>query len=253
MYFDTHAHYDDEAFEADRDALLSSLPDRGVGLIVNPGQNAPSSLSAMALAEKYPHVYAAVGWHPHEADSFDGESPARIRAWARNDRVVAIGEIGLDYHYDFSPRETQKRVLEAQLSLAEELDMPVIVHDREAHGDILEIVRRHPGVRGVFHCWSGSPDMAAELFKRGWYLSFTGSITFPHARKGLETIAIAPLERIMLETDAPYLSPVPHRGKRNDSTNLPYIAAAVAAVRGLGVEEVAALTWENGRRFFGLR
>jgi TatD DNase family protein len=252
MYFDTHAHYDDEAFEADREALLSSLPDRGVGLVVNPGQNAPSSAAAMALAERFSHIFAAVGWHPHEADSFGAESLTLLREWTKRDRVVAIGEIGLDYHYDFSPRETQKRVFEAQLALAEELHIPVVVHDREAHGDILEIVRRHPGAWGVFHCWSGSPEMAGELFKLGWYLSFTGSVTFPHARKGLETIAMAPMDRIMLETDAPYLSPVPFRGKRNDSTRLPYIAAAVADVKGLGTEEVASLTWENGKRFFGI-
>jgi TatD DNase family protein len=252
MYFDTHAHYDDEAFDADRDELLASLPARGVSLVVNPATNARSAEMALSLAERHPHVFAAVGWHPHEADSFDKESSSRIRAWVQREKTVAIGEIGLDYHYDFSPRETQRRVFEEQLDLAEELNLPVIVHDREAHGDIMDIVRRHSRVRGVFHCWSGSPEMAAELFRLGWYLSFTGSITFKNARRGLETLAAAPADRIMLETDAPYLAPTPRRGQRNDCTLLPFIAAVAAGARCMGTEELAALTMENGRRFFGL-
>ena len=252
MYFDTHAHYDDEAFDADRDELLASLPSRGVALVVNPGQDRRASEAAIALSMRHTHVWAAVGWHPHEANHYGGESAARIRAWAQNEKVVAVGEIGLDYHYDFSPRDVQRRVFEEQLALAEELNLPAIVHDREAHGDSLEIVRRHPGARGVFHCWSGSPEMAAELFSLGWYLSFTGSITFKNARKGLETVAMAPADRIMLETDAPYLAPVPLRGKRCDSAMLPYVAAAIAGARGVTVAEIEALTWENGRRFFGI-
>jgi TatD DNase family protein len=252
MYFDTHAHYDDEAFDGDRDELLASLPARGVSLVVNPATDARSAEAALSLAARHAHVYAAVGWHPHEADSFDEESPARIRLWAQEEKTVAVGEIGLDYHYDFSPRETQRRVFETQLDLAEELGLPVVVHDREAHGDIMDIVRRHPGVRGVFHCWSGSPEMAAELFRLGWYLSFTGSITFKNARWGLLTLAAAPADRIMLETDAPYLAPTPRRGQRNDSTLLPYIAEAAARARGMETEEMAALTMANGRRFFGL-
>jgi TatD DNase family protein len=252
MYFDTHAHYDDEAFDADRDELLASLPARGVSLVVNPATDARSAEVALSLAGRHPHVFAAVGWHPHEADSFNAESSARIRSWAQREKTVAVGEIGLDYHYDFSPRETQRRVFEAQLDLAEELGLPVIVHDREAHGDIMDIVRRHPRVRGVFHCWSGSPEMAAELFRRGWYLSFTGSITFKNARRGLETLAAAPADKIMLETDAPYLAPTPRRGQRNDSTLLPLIAEAAARARGMDLEAMAALTMENGRRFFGL-
>ena len=252
MYFDTHAHYDDEAFDADRDELLQSLPSRGVDLVVNPGQDAETSEAAVSIAARYAHVRAAVGWHPHRADAYDGASEAFLRALAGHERVVAIGEIGLDYHYDFSPRDVQRRVLEAQLTLAEELGLPAILHDREAHGDMMEIIRRHPQARGVFHCWSGSPDMAAELFRRGWYLSFTGAITFKNNRQGRETVAMAPPDRIMLETDAPYLAPVPHRGKRCDSTLLPYIAEVMAEVRGITVPALAALTCENGRRLFGI-
>jgi len=253
MYFDSHAHYDDEAFDADRDELLAALPEHGVGLVVIPGQNQSASEAAISLAERHPHVYAAVGWHPHEADSFPEDGIDRMRRWAEHPKVVALGEMGLDYHYDFSPRDVQRRVLEEQLYLAEELRMPVVMHDREAHGDMLDIVRRHPAVQGVFHCWSGSPEMAEELLSLGWYISFTGSITFKNNRRGLETVALMPDDRFMLETDAPYLTPVPHRGKRNDSTFLPFVARTVAEVRGYTVEQVERLSWENGKRFYGIK
>ena len=252
MYFDTHAHYDDEAFDADREEVLASLPERGVGLVVIPGQDLTASEKAIELAERYPHVYAAVGWHPHEADSFPENGTELMRRWAEHPKVVALGEMGLDYHYDFSPRDVQRRVLEEQLVLAEELRMPVIIHDREAHGDMLDIIRSHPDVRGVIHCWSGSPEMAEELLSRGWYISFTGSVTFKNNRRGLETVALMPDDRFMLETDAPYLAPVPHRGKRNDSTLLSFVAAAVAQVKGYSLEKVEQLAWENGKRFYGI-
>ena len=251
-YFDTHAHYDDEAFDPDREALLESLPEQGVTLVVDPGCDGKSSQAAAALAERYAHVYAAVGWHPHEADSFDEAGEALLRQLAARDKVVAIGEIGLDYHYDFSPREQQMKVFRRQMELAEELDLPVVIHDREAHGDCMEVVRAFPRVRGVFHCYSGSPEMAAELISLGWYLGFTGAITFKNARRALETIRAIPPERILIETDAPYLAPVPCRGKRNDSRLLPHIARTVADCRGITLEQAAALTMENGRRFFGI-
>jgi TatD DNase family protein len=250
MYFDTHAHYDDETFDQDREALVASLPAQGISLVMNPGSDKRSSLAAIALSRRYDHVYAAVGWHPHEADSFDGEGPALLRQWARETKVRAIGEIGLDYYYDFSPREQQIAVFNSQMELAEELGLPVIIHDRDAHGDCMEVIRRFPNVRGVFHCYSGSVEMAREVLDMGWYLSFTGAITFKNARKALETIAMMPAERMMLETDSPYLAPVPNRGKRNDSRNLPLIAQVVANIRGMTVPEVAALTLENGCRFF---
>lgn len=253
MYFDTHAHYDSEAFDEDRDLLLKSLPERGVDLVVNPGSDAKSSAHSIELAERYSHIYAAVGWHPHEADSFGENSIEQLRTWLQHGKVVAIGEIGLDYHYDFSPREQQRTVFRAQMQLAEELNVPVIVHDRDAHADSMEIVRAFPQVLGVFHCYSGSAEMAKELLNLGWYLSFTGAITFKNARKALETIECAPMDRIMIETDSPYLTPVPNRGKRNDSTQLPYIAQVIADIKGISLEEAAKVTMENGRRFFGIQ
>lgn len=252
MFFDTHAHYDDEAFNEDRFALLHSMLENGVDLIVNPGCDRQSSLSAMAFAEKYTYVYAAVGWHPQAAGEWNEQSPDLIREWAKKEKTVAIGEIGLDYHYEDYPRDVQKAVFEQQLRLASELNLPVIIHDRDAHGDCMELIRQFDGLRGVFHCYSGSPEMAKELLDKGWYLSFTGAITFKNARKALETIEMMPMDRIMIETDSPYLTPVPHRGKRNNSTMLPYIAETIGKIRGLSTEEVAAITMENGKRFFGI-
>lgn len=253
MYFDTHAHYDDARFDDDRDELLGKMPKNGVELIVNPGCDEGSSRAAMDFAGRYDFVYAAVGWHPENADSFDGGSLDMLREWAREPKVVAIGEIGLDYYYgDGADRETQKRVFYAQLELARELGLPVIVHDREAHADCFEAVRAFPGLRGVFHCYSGSAEMARQLLELGWFLSFTGAVTFKNARRALEAIEVCPMDRLMLETDSPYLAPVPHRGHRNDSTLLPFVAETVARVKGLSVEEVAAVTMENGKRFFGI-
>ncbi|MBS1401696.1 MAG: TatD family hydrolase [Oscillospiraceae bacterium] len=253
MYFDTHAHYDSSKFDADRDAVLRALPESGVTLVVDPGDNAERSGRAVALAQQYPHVYAAVGWHPEEAESWDENSLPAIRELAKRPKVCAIGEIGLDYYWDTTYRERQKEMFRAQIELALELDLPVIVHDREAHGDSLEIVRDYPALRGVFHCFSGSVEMAKELLRRGWYLGFDGPITYKNAVRALEVIRICPMERILLETDSPYLAPVPNRGKRNDSRNLPYIAATVARIRDVSVEAVAAQTMENGKQLFGIR
>lgn len=252
MFFDTHAHYDDERFDDDRHELLGSMPNEGVELILNPGCDGPSSAAAVSMAERWDHVYAAVGWHPHEADAFNEESAALIRRLAAHPRVKAIGEIGLDYYYDTCPRQQQREVFAAQLGLAGELGLPVIIHDRDAHGDCMEIIGDRSQVTGVFHCYSGSAEMARRILDMGWYLSFTGAITFKNARKALETIEICPLDRIMIETDSPYLTPVPHRGKRNDSRMLPYVAQVIADVKGISVEEAACVTLENGKRFFGI-
>ena len=252
MFFDTHAHYDDESFDQDRHELLAKMPDSGVGLILDPGCDEASSLRAMTYAEMYPYVYAAVGWHPQQCSSFDSESPDKIRNWARNEKVRAIGEIGLDYYYDYTPVEMQREVFAAQMGLAQELGLPVIVHDRDAHGDSMDIVRAFPGVRGVFHCYSGSAEMARQLLDLGWDLSFTGAITFKNARRAIETIEMCPMDRIMIETDSPYLTPVPFRGRRNDSRMLIYIAEKIAQVKGLSTAEVERLSYENGRRFFGI-
>ena len=249
--FDTHAHYDADAFDADRLELLASMPGRGVELILNPGCDVPSSRAAVELAERFPFVYAAVGVHPEECGGWTGGELEALRELARRPKVRAIGEIGLDYYWEENPpRELQKEVLHAQLELAEELDLPVIIHDREAHGDCLEIVRAHPKVTGVYHCYSGSLEDAKVLVKLGWMLSFTGSITFKNARKAPEVIAWLPMDRIMVETDSPYLTPVPYRGKRNDSGYVRLVAEKIAAIKGLDPEEVARITLENGRRFF---
>lgn len=253
MLFDTHAHYDDERFDGDREALLAGMPEKNVGLIVNPGCDISSSRTAVALAESFDFVYAAVGIHPENCGDFEPSMIDRLRQMAKNPRVVAIGEIGLDYYWaENPPRGLQQEVLRRQLRLAEELGLPVIIHDRDAHGDTLEIVREFPRVRGVFHCFAGSAEMARELIKMGWMLSFNGAVTFKNAKKAPEVIAAVPLEKLMIETDAPYLTPVPHRGERNDSSYVRLVAEKIAQIKGLTPEEVEKATWENGRRFFGV-
>ena len=251
MLFDTHAHYDDDWFDEDRDALLASMPEKGVGLIVNPGITVETSRRAIAMAEKYPHVYAAVGIHPENCHDFVPQQIDELRKLARHPKVVAIGEIGLDYYWDTNPpKEFQQEVLRAQLALARELKLPVIIHDRDAHADTLAIVKEFPEVTGVFHCYSGSVEDARTLVKMGWMLSFNGAATFKNARKAPEVIAEVPMEHLMIETDAPYLAPVPHRGKRNDSGLVYLVAEKIAQIKGLTAEEVAEITWENGKRFF---
>lgn len=253
LIFDTHAHYDDEAFDADRETLLASMPEHGVGLILDPGCDLESSRRAVELARTYPHVYAAVGWHPENCAPYTEDSLDALRAWAREPKVVAIGEIGLDYYWEQNPpRELQQRVLRDQLALAQELDLPVIVHDREAHADSLAIVQEFPAVRGVFHCFSGSVEMARELLKRGWYLGFDGPVTYKSNKKAAEVLAVTPLERILVETDSPYMAPEPCRGKRNDSSLLVYVLEKIAALKGVSAEEMTRITQENGCRLFGI-
>lgn len=252
MFFDTHAHYDDERFDNDRFEILDMLPEKGVELVVNAASDLLSAGKSIELAERYDYIYAAVGVHPHEAKSFDSTTVSNLRELGRHPKVVAIGEIGLDYHYNFSSKEEQARALYAQLELAKELDMPVIIHDREAHEDIMNAIKAFPGIKGVFHCYSGSLEMAREIVGLGLYISFTGSITFKNARKAPEVVAWLPEDRIMIETDCPYMTPVPKRGERNDSGNLNLIASAVGRIRGITEAEAARLTLENGRRFFGI-
>ena len=220
MLFDTHAHMDDRAFDADREALLAALPEKGIGLLMNPGCSLASSRNAVALAESYDYIYAAVGSHPDAAREVCPEVIAEYRALCKLPRVKAIGEIGLDYHYEDVPRGIQQAAFRSQMALAAELDLPVIVHEREAHEDGMRIVEEFPGVTGVFHCYSGSLDMAKWLIARGWYIGFTGVLTFKNARKALEVAGNIPLDRIVLETDCPYMSPEPFRGKRNDPGKL---------------------------------
>lgn len=251
MLFDTHAHYDDEAFDADRDALLTALPDCGVGLVIDPGCDLTSSRRAVELAAAYPHVYAAVGIHPENCGGCTDDDLAALRPLAQQPKVVAIGEIGLDYYWEENPpREFQQQVFRRQLALARELQLPVIVHDREAHADTLSTVREFPDVTGVFHCFSGSPEMAQELLKLGWYLGFDGPVTYKNARRAPEVAAVTPLDRMLIETDSPYMTPVPYRGKRNDSGYVRLVAEKLAEWKGVAPEEMARLTTENGKRLF---
>ena len=251
--FDTHAHYDADQFASDREAVLTALPAAGVGLVVDPGCDVASSREAVALAERFDHVYAAVGIHPEDCDGCTDADFDVIRELCRREKVVAVGEIGLDYYWkENPPRDFQEQVFRRQIELALELDLPVIIHDREAHGDSLRIVLDYPGLRGVFHCFSGSPEMAQELLKRGWYLGFDGPITYKNAKRAPEVAAITPMDRIVIETDAPYMAPVPFRGKRNDSRLLPYVVEKLAEWNGVTPEEMTDITWQNGKRLFGL-
>ena len=251
MLFDTHAHMDDDSFDLDRHELLASLPGQGVGLVMNPGCSFESSLDAIALAETYDYIYAAVGSHPDVADEVDEALLEKYRSLcAKHPKVKAIGEIGLDYHYEDIPRDIQKRAFRLQMELARELDLPVIVHEREAHEDGLKIVDEFPTVKGVFHCYSGSLEMAKELIKRGWYIGVTGVLTFKNARKAVEVASAIPIDRIVIETDCPYMAPVPFRGKRNDPGKVCHMAQRLAELRGITVEEAERITTENGKRLY---
>lgn len=251
MLFDTHAHYDDDAFDQDRELLLETLPERGVSLLVNPGCDVESSRKAVSYAKAYPHVYAAVGIHPENCGDFTAGDIEVLRQLAQQPKVVAIGEIGLDYYWEENPpRAFQQEVLRAQLELARQLRLPVIFHDREAHGDSLAMVKEFPEVTGVFHCFSGSPEMARELLDIGWYLGFDGPITYKNARRAPEVAAVTPVERMLIETDSPYMAPVPHRGKRNASSYVRLVAEKLAQWKSLSPEELAHITKENGKRLF---
>lgn len=251
MLFDTHAHLDDRAFDVDRETLLTQLPIEGVGLVMNPGCSRASSLAAIELANRFDYVYAAVGSHPDAADEINEAVLQQYRALClENPKVKAIGEIGLDYHYEDIPRDIQKKAFRAQMALAQELGLPVIVHEREAHEDGMKIVEEFPGVSGVFHCYSGSLEMAKWLIARGWYIGFGGVLTFKNARKALEVAESIPIERIVLETDCPYMAPEPFRGRRNDPGKLYRVAEKLAELRGLTVAEIQAITTENGKTLY---
>lgn len=251
--FDTHAHMDDKAFDADREELLRALPEQGIALLMNPGCSLASSRAACDLAEKYDYIYAAVGSHPDAADEVNQETLEAYRMLCKqNSKVKAIGEIGLDYHYEDIPREIQLRAFRDQMALARELNLPVIVHEREAHEDGMAVVREFPEVTGVFHCYSGSAEMARQLVKLGWYIGFTGVLTFKNARKALEVAQSIDLSRIVLETDCPYMSPEPFRGRRNDPGKLYRMAQVLGQLRGIPAEEAAGIALENGKRLYGI-
>jgi len=250
MYFDTHAHYDDAAFDPDREALLDALPAAGVDLVVDPASDLPSALRARDIAEARSFVRFAAGIHPEAVDTADEAALAAVRALLSHPKCVAVGEIGLDYHYGAQTKEAQKALFRRQLALARDAGLPAVVHVREATEDALAAVREFPEVTGVFHCFTGSWETAREMLSLGWYLGFGGAVTFKNARKGPETAARMPLSRLLLETDCPYMAPVPHRGERNSSLLLPLVAARIGELRGVPAEEIAAAAEENGRRLF---
>jgi len=251
MLFDTHAHMDDRAFDHDREELLAALPGQGLALVMNPGCSLESSRNVDKLTRQYGFLYGAVGSHPDVADEVCGEVLEEYRMLCKqNPKIKAIGEIGLDYHYEDIPRELQLKAFRAQMALAEELKLPVIVHERDAHEDGMKVVDEYPDVKGVFHCYSGSAEMAKELVRRGWYIGFTGVLTFKNARKAVEVAASIPLERIVLETDCPYMAPEPFRGKRNDPGKLYRMAEKLAQIRGMSVEEIHRITTENGKGLY---
>lgn len=252
MLFDTHAHLDDRAFDSDREALISGLPEKGIALVMNPGCSLESSRNAVALAKKYPFLYAAVGSHPDAADEVDEAVLNEYRLLCREEKVKAIGEIGLDYHYEDIPREIQKKAFRMQMALAREVGLPVIIHQREALADCLEILADFPEVKGVFHCFSGSAQTARELTAQGWYVGFTGVLTFKNARKALEAAKAVPKDRIVLETDCPYMAPEPFRGRRNDPGYLYRMAEVLGELLEITPEEAQELTLQNGKRLYGI-
>ena len=251
MLFDTHAHLNDPAFDPDREELMNSLAAAGVGLVMNAGCSLESSREIVEMAAKYPWLYASVGSHPDSADEVCDAVIEEYRKLCKlSKKVRAIGEIGLDYHYEDIPREIQQKAFRMQMELAAQLDMPVIVHERDAHNDGLAIVKEFPKVKGVFHCYSGSAEMARQLVELGWYIGFTGVLTFKNARKAVETAASIPLDRIVLETDCPFMAPEPFRGKRNHPGYLYRMAEKLAEIRGISVEEIHQITTENGKKLY---
>lgn len=254
MLFDTHAHLDDDRFDEDRKQVLEQCKADGVELILNAGSNVNTSLKSISLAKEYDFVYASVGVHPHDAKSMDDKTIDVLREMAANPKVKAIGEIGLDYHYDFSPRDVQKQRFMEQIDLAKQLRLPIIVHDRESHGDIMEIFKKMnvKGMGGVLHSFSGSVEMARECLKLDFYLSISGPITFKNAVKTVEVVKEIPLDMLLIETDSPYLTPVPYRGQRNYPGYVRYVAEKIAEIKGISFEEVAQKTLENGKLLFGI-
>lgn len=253
MIFDSHAHYDSSQFDSDRDALLRSMEEKGVGRVITVGATLKSCRDVVELAQTYPHVYAAVGLHPDEVGDLNEETFAFVKEQCQRDKVVAVGEIGLDYYWDKESHETQKKWFIRQLDLARELQLPVMIHSREAAADTMELMKEHAnGLPGVIHCFSYSPEQAREYVKMGFYIGVGGVVTFKNGKKLKEVVAEIPLERILLETDAPYLAPVPHRGERNSSLYLSYVVEEIATIKGVTPEEVIAVTEQNAKELFGI-
>lgn len=250
MYFDSHAHYDDERFEEDRESLLESLKEKGVDFVVNAAADMSSCRTSLALAEKYAFIYSSIGVHPHDVKNLTEADLEEMKQLAAHRKVVAIGEIGLDYYYDNSPREAQKTWFMKQLLLAKELDLPVIIHSREASQETFDLIVESGVKEGVIHCFSGSYELAKEYVKRGFYIGVGGSLTFKNARKTVEVVEGIDLNHILIETDCPYLTPVPHRGERNDSSYLKYVVEKIAEIKGISEDEVARISCQNAKLLF---
>lgn len=247
--FDTHAHYHDRQFDGDRDTLLAELPSAGIFRVVNCGTDTATSQVCCEYADQYDYIYAACGVHPHDCGAAEADWEETLRKLLSHKKCVAVGEIGLDYHYDFSPRETQKRFFERQLQLAKELDLPVIIHDREAHADTWELLQKY-APKGVVHCFSGSVEMAKDIVRLGMYIGLGGAVTFKNARKPVEVAKYVPEDRLLLETDCPYMAPVPYRGRRCDSRLIPCAAELIAQVRGTDPQTLIDRTTENAKTLF---
>ena len=256
MLFDSHAHLNDERFDEDREELISSLQEKGVDLVVNPGACIKTSIESVELANKYDFIYAAVGVHPHDVGDLDDTAIDTLRKLAtENKKVVAIGEIGLDYYYDNYPRDIQQKWFIKQIELANELKLPIIIHDRDAHGDTLEIIKKYksPEIGCVLHCYSGSVELAREYVKMGCFISLSGTVTFKNNKKTKEVAREIPLDRLFIETDSPYMAPEPHRGKRNDPSLVAFVADKIAQEKGISYEKVCEATKENAKRLFNIK
>lgn len=256
MLFDSHAHLNDERFDEDREELINSLKAKGVDLVLNPGACIETSKSSVELANKYDFIYAAVGVHPHDVGEMTEDDIETLRKLSlENEKVKAIGEIGLDYYYDNSPREIQKKWFKRQIELANELKLPIIIHDRDAHGDTFEIIKntKSPEIGCVLHCYSGNVELAKEYVKMGCYISIPGTVTFKNNKKTREVAKEIPLEYLLIETDSPYMAPEPHRGKRNDPSLVQFVADKIAQEKGISYEQVCEATKENAKRFFNIK
>lgn len=253
--FDSHCHLEDARFAGETEALLERMRQAGVDRCICAGSDMPSCETIAALAQQYPMIYGMVGVHPQEADGFAEEQLNRMAGWLRSPKIVGVGEIGLDYYYENSPRDVQKAVLLKQLSFAKEQNVPVAFHIRDAHGDMLDLLRAHRGElpSGVLHCFSGSVDSAREYLDMGFYLSFAGPVTYKNAKTPQEAAAYCPLDRLLVETDSPYLAPVPMRGQRNEPAFVRHVAEKIAGLRDISVEALEAATWQNTCRLYGIR
>ena len=255
MLIDSHAHLDDERFNKDRDKLIKSLGENGISTVINIGADLPSSIKSVKLSEEYDNIYAAVGVHPHSASDMDEGTIEVLRAFSKREKVVAIGEIGLDYYYDNSPRDVQRKWFQRQMQLAKEVNLPIVVHSREANQATFDMIKAESdgNLRGVIHCYSGSVELALEYIKLGYYISFAGPVTFKNAKTPKEVAKAVPIDRLLVETDSPYLTPEPYRGKRNEPLYVRHVAAMIAELRGMTIEELANATRENTIRLFNLR